>query len=32
MARLDLRSNCECCDRDLLPASTEAYIWSHECT
>ncbi|MEP6557456.1 MAG: DUF1272 domain-containing protein [Burkholderiales bacterium] len=32
MARLDLRPNCECCDRDLLPASTEAYIWSHECT
>ena len=32
MAHLDLRPNCECCDRDLPPASTEAFICSYECT
>ena len=29
---LELRPNCECCDRDLPPESTEAYICSFECT
>ncbi|MBL9134339.1 MAG: DUF1272 domain-containing protein [Verrucomicrobiales bacterium] len=29
---LELRPNCECCDRDLPPDSTEAYICSFECT
>jgi len=29
---LQLRPNCECCDRDLPPASTEALICSFECT
>src|SRR5262245_4905631 len=29
---LELRPNCECCDRDLLPDSHEAYICSFECT
>ncbi|HXQ14043.1 MAG TPA: DUF1272 domain-containing protein [Caulobacteraceae bacterium] len=29
---LALRPNCECCDRDLPPASTEAMICSFECT
>lgn len=29
---LELRPNCECCDRDLLPDSREAYICSFECT
>jgi uncharacterized protein len=29
---LQLRPNCECCDRDLPPASTEAMICSYECT
>jgi hypothetical protein len=29
---LTLRPNCECCDRDLPPASTEARICSYECT
>jgi hypothetical protein len=29
---LDLRPSCECCDRDLPPASTEARICSYECT
>lgn len=28
---LELRPNCECCDRDLPPAA-EAYICSFECT
>ena len=27
-----LRPNCECCDRDLPPDSTEAMICSFECT
>ena len=29
---LDLRPNCECCDRDLPPASLEARICTFECT
>ena len=29
---LQLRPNCECCDRDLPPASKEAYICTFECT
>jgi hypothetical protein len=29
---LELRPNCERCDRDLLPDSTEAMICSFECT
>jgi uncharacterized protein len=29
---LELRPNCEYCDRDLAPASLEARIWSYECT
>ena len=29
---LELRPNCECCDRDLPPASGEAMICSFECT
>ncbi len=29
---LDLRPNCECCDRDLAPDSAEARICSFECT
>ena len=29
---LELRPNCECCDRDLAPASTVARICSYECT
>lgn len=29
---LELRPNCECCDRDLPPESTEAMICSFECT
>ena len=29
---LELRPNCERCDRDLPPASTEARICSYECT
>ena len=29
---LQLRPNCECCDRDLPPASTQAWICSYECT
>jgi uncharacterized protein len=32
MARLDLRPNCECCDKDLPPQSTEAMICTFECT
>lgn len=31
-AVLQLRPNCECCDRDLPPDSTEALICSFECT
>ncbi|EPJ8157069.1 DUF1272 domain-containing protein [Klebsiella pneumoniae] len=29
---LDLRPNCECCDKDLPPESKEAFICSFECT
>ena len=29
---LQLRPNCECCDRDLPPASPDAVICSFECT
>src|ERR1700722_17620489 len=29
---LELRPNCEYCDRDLAPASLEARICSYECT
>jgi uncharacterized protein len=29
---LELRPNCECCDRDLPPDSGEAYICTFECT
>jgi uncharacterized protein len=29
---LEQRPNCECCDRDLLPDGTEAWICSFECT
>jgi len=29
---LELRPNCECCDRDLPPASTGARICTYECT
>ena len=29
---LQLRPNCECCDRDLPPDSTEARICTFECT
>lgn len=29
---LELRPNCECCDKDLPPASLEARICTYECT
>jgi hypothetical protein len=29
---LELRPNCECCDRDLPPDSSDARICSFECT
>jgi hypothetical protein len=29
---LELRPNCECCDRDLPPQSNEAVICTFECT
>ena len=29
---LELRPNCECCDRDLSPASAQARICTFECT
>ncbi|HEY6530284.1 MAG TPA: DUF1272 domain-containing protein [Cellvibrionaceae bacterium] len=29
---LELRPNCECCNKDLPPASTEAFICTFECT
>ena len=29
---LQLRPNCECCNRDLPPASADALICSFECT
>ena len=32
MARLELRPNCELCDKDLPPHSEDARICSYECT
>jgi uncharacterized protein len=32
MARLELRPNCELCDKDLPPHSADARICSYECT
>ena len=32
MPMLQLRPNCECCDRDLPPDSTDVLICSFECT
>lgn len=29
---LELRPNCECCDRDLPPESVDARICTYECT
>lgn len=29
---LELRPNCECCNRDLPPESRDAFICSFECT
>ncbi|MBT8099311.1 MAG: DUF1272 domain-containing protein [Gammaproteobacteria bacterium] len=29
---LQLRPNCQCCDKDLPPESTEALICTFECT
>ncbi|MBD8524594.1 DUF1272 domain-containing protein [Pseudomarimonas arenosa] len=29
---LELRPNCECCDKDLPPESSEAMICTFECT
>jgi len=29
---LELRPNCECCNKDLPPESTEAHICTFECT
>jgi len=29
---LQMRPGCECCDRDLPPDSTQAWICSFECT
>ena len=29
---LEIRPNCECCDKDLPPESKEAYICTFECT
>jgi hypothetical protein len=29
---LELRPNCECCDKDLPPAATDAFICTFECT
>src|SRR3954454_3316194 len=29
---LELRPNCECCDRDLDPASPDVFICTYECT
>jgi hypothetical protein len=31
-AMLELRPNCECCDKDLPPGSAEARICTYECT
>jgi hypothetical protein len=32
MGMLELRPNCECCDKDLSPDSAEARICTYECT
>jgi uncharacterized protein len=32
VAMLELRPNCECCDRDLPPESRDAVICTFECT
>ena len=32
MTMLQLRPNCECCNRDLPPESADAMICSYECT
>lgn len=32
LTMLQLRPNCECCDRDLAGDSGEAYICTYECT
>jgi hypothetical protein len=32
LAMLELRPNCECCDRDLPPESRDARICTYECT
>lgn len=29
---LEIRPNCECCDKDLLPDSNQAMICTYECT
>ena len=29
---LELRPNCECCDKDLPPSATDARMCSYECT
>jgi len=29
---LEIRPNCECCDKDLAPDSVEAMICTYECT
>ncbi|MCO4799471.1 MAG: DUF1272 domain-containing protein [Colwelliaceae bacterium] len=29
---LELRPNCECCNKDLSPQSSEVYICTFECT
>jgi uncharacterized protein len=29
---LEMRPNCECCDKNLAPNSTEAMICTYECT
>ena len=29
---MEIRPNCECCDRDLDPASPEVMICTYECT
>jgi hypothetical protein len=29
---LELRPNCECCDRDLPPDSPDAMVCTYECT
>jgi uncharacterized protein len=32
MATLDLRPNCECCNKDLPPDALDACICTYECT